>query len=81
MHALDMARASAQGLRGQLRSLSPQQTLDRGYAIALTKNKNLVRSTADAPAGTELSLMLADGRLSATSAGAETDAGPPRNTK
>jgi len=81
MHALDMARTSAQGLRAQLRSLSPQQTLDRGYAIALTKNKNLVRSTADAPAGTELSLMLADGRLAATSTGAETDSGPRHNTK
>jgi exodeoxyribonuclease VII large subunit len=81
MHALDMARASAQGLRAQLRSLSPQQTLDRGYAIALTKNKNLVRSTADAPAGTELSLMLADGRLTATSTGAEADTGPQDNTK
>jgi exodeoxyribonuclease VII large subunit len=70
MHALDMARAEAQGLRAQLRSLSPQQTLDRGYAIALTKTKKLVRSTSDAPAGTELSLMLADGRLGATSTGA-----------
>jgi exodeoxyribonuclease VII large subunit len=80
MHALDMARAEALGLRAQLRSLSPQQTLDRGYAIALTKTKKLVRSTADAPAGTELSLMLADGRLTATSTGTETDAGPPRNS-
>jgi len=80
MHALDMARAEAMGLRAQLRSLSPQQTLDRGYAIALTKSKKLVRSTADAPAGTELSLMLTDGRLAATSTGAETDASPQRDT-
>jgi exodeoxyribonuclease VII large subunit len=64
-----------------LRSLSPQQTLDRGYAIALTKTKKLVRSTSDAPAGTELSLMLADGRLGATSTGEATDANAPHNTK
>jgi exodeoxyribonuclease VII large subunit len=80
MHALDMARAEAAGLRARLRSLSPQQTLDRGYAIALTKTKKLVRSTSDAPAGTELSLMLADGRLTATSTGTETNAGPQRDT-
>ena len=79
MHALDVAAAEAQGLRSQLRSLSPQQTLDRGYAIALTAEKTLVRATADAPEGTSLTLVLADGRLGATSTGtaASTASGSP----
>jgi exodeoxyribonuclease VII large subunit len=53
-------------LRSQLRALSPQRTLDRGYAIAQLPDGSVLRSAADAPVGTPLLLTLADGRTSAT---------------
>ena len=53
-------------LRGQLRALSPQRTLDRGYAIAQRSDGAIVRATADAVPGATLLLTLADGRLSTT---------------
>jgi exodeoxyribonuclease VII large subunit len=50
-------------LRSQLRALSPQRTLDRGYAIAQLPDGRAVRSTADAPVGTPLLLTVADGKV------------------
>ncbi|GAA3671815.1 exodeoxyribonuclease VII large subunit [Arthrobacter ginkgonis] len=52
-------------LRAQVRALSPQQTLDRGYAVVQRPDGAVVRDPAEAPAGTELSVRLARGRLSA----------------
>ena len=48
-------------LRSQLRALSPQRTLDRGYAIAQLPGGALLRSEKDATVGTPLLLTLADG--------------------
>ena len=59
-------------LRGHLRALSPQRTLDRGYAIAQTPDGSALRSASDAPPGTRLTLTLADGRVHST-----VDAAPP----
>lgn len=56
-------------LRAQLRALSPQATLDRGYAIVQGGDGHVVRDPAAAPAGTVLTVTLADGRLSAESLG------------
>ena len=53
-------------LRGNLRALSPQRTLDRGYAIAQLPSGEALRSADDAPAGTQLLLTLAAGSLSST---------------
>jgi exodeoxyribonuclease VII large subunit len=53
-------------LRGHLRALSPQRTLDRGYAIAQLPSGEALRSADDAPAGTRLLLTLASGSLSST---------------
>jgi exodeoxyribonuclease VII large subunit len=53
-------------LRSQLRALSPQRTLDRGYAIAQLPDGSVLRSAAAAEVGTPLLLTLADGRTSAT---------------
>ncbi|MBC7517289.1 MAG: exodeoxyribonuclease VII large subunit [Microbacteriaceae bacterium] len=53
-------------LRGQLRALSPQRTLDRGYAIAHREDGAIVRTSADVAAGAVLLLTLADGKLSTT---------------
>jgi exodeoxyribonuclease VII large subunit len=67
--ALENAQAETSTLRAQLRALSPQSTLDRGYAIALLGNGKAVRDTGEAPEGTELTIALAGGRLAAVSKG------------
>lgn len=54
-------------LRSHLRALSPQGTLDRGYAIVQVPDGHVLRSPEQAPAGTDLRLTLAEGRLTATS--------------
>lgn len=53
-------------LRAQVRALSPQQTLDRGYAVIQLADGKVLRSAADAPAGSEIQVRLARGRLAAT---------------
>jgi len=57
-------------LRGHLRALSPQATLDRGYAIVQGPDAHVVRSPASAPEGATLTLTLAEGVLGAVSTGA-----------
>lgn len=69
-----VARASDQlvHLRAQVRALSPQQTLDRGYAVVQLSGTGgtVVRQPAQAPAGTALSVRVAGGRFGAESTGA-----------
>jgi exodeoxyribonuclease VII large subunit len=60
---LDRATARVGELSGHLRALSPQRTLDRGYAIAQLPGGAALRSAKDAPTGTRLLLTVADGRL------------------
>jgi len=57
-------------LRGQLRALSPQGTLDRGYAIVQTGTGHVVTDPAEAPEGTELRLTVSGGSLAATAGAA-----------
>ena len=57
-------------LRSQLRALSPQGTLDRGYSIAQLPDGHVLRTIDQAPAGTELLITLADGAVTATSTAA-----------
>lgn len=63
---LERAGAGVIELRSQLRALSPQGTLDRGYAIAQLPDGQVLRDADDAPAGTELVLTLASGTVPAT---------------
>jgi exodeoxyribonuclease VII large subunit len=63
---LERSHTSVLDLRSQLRALSPQRTLDRGYAIAQLPGGAVLRSSADAVPGTPLLLTLADGSASAT---------------
>ena len=63
---LDRAGEHIAGLRSQVRALSPQRTLDRGYAIAQLPGGRVLRAAADAQAGAAVLLTLADGTVSTT---------------
>ena len=67
--ALHNASVEVTNLTAHLRALSPQQTLDRGYAIAVTDKGKILRSDKDAPAKTPFILTLADGSIDAISHG------------
>jgi exodeoxyribonuclease VII large subunit len=56
-------------LRASLRALSPLATLQRGYAIAHRRDGVIVRDAAQAPAGTALTVTVAEGSLAARSEG------------
>ncbi|HEY9366003.1 MAG TPA: exodeoxyribonuclease VII large subunit [Agromyces sp.] len=57
-------------LRGHLRALSPQATLDRGYAIVQGADGHVVRGPSGAPDGAEVTVTLAEGAFAAVSRGA-----------
>ena len=63
---LERAHTGVAELTGRLRALSPQRTLERGYAIAQLPDGTAVRDAADAPEGTRLVLTVAVGKLAAT---------------
>ena len=65
-------------LRSHLRSLSPQRTLDRGYAIVQSPDGHVVRASSEAPPGTALLLTLAEGTLSTT---VDSSQQPARNAR
>ena len=65
--AVERAGAAVVDLRSQLRALSPQGTLDRGYAIVQLPDGHVVRSPDQAPGGTALRITLARGSLTAVS--------------
>lgn len=71
--AIERAHHETQRLHTQLTALSPQHTLDRGYAIVQSSAGHVVRSPADAPAGDALVLTLATGAVGATSTGITED--------
>jgi exodeoxyribonuclease VII large subunit len=68
-----VTRASDQlvHLQAQVRALSPQQTLDRGYAVVQLAGSAgaVVRQPSQAPAGTPLAVRVAGGRFGAESTG------------
>ena len=63
---IERAHTSVAELTGQLRALSPERTLDRGYAIAQLRGGGILRRIADATAGTPLLLTLTDGTVGTT---------------
>ncbi|HRQ00946.1 MAG TPA: exodeoxyribonuclease VII large subunit, partial [Terrimesophilobacter sp.] len=67
--AVERARTSLAQLHGKLTALSPQGTLDRGYAIARRADGAVVRTASDAPEGTLLTVTVADGSIAAESQG------------
>jgi len=64
--AIEREKTAVADLTGQLRALSPQRTLDRGYAIAQLAGGAVLRSNKDVTPGTPLVLTLADGTVDAT---------------
>lgn len=54
------------GITGKLRTLSPQNTLDRGYAIVRSATGNVVTSTASVTSGDALTVRVADGEIDTT---------------
>lgn len=69
---LERAGTAIAEATGRLRALSPQRTLDRGYAIAQLPSGAVLRRAGDAPNGTPLVLTLSDGTVGATVDGRDT---------
>lgn len=70
--ALERAAGQLSELRAQLRSLSPQLTLERGYAIVVGPTGSAVHSPDDAPAGSALQITVAQGSFEAEATGVRT---------
>jgi exodeoxyribonuclease VII large subunit len=70
-------------LVAHVRALSPQRTLDRGYAIVQSVTGpnagHVVRSATDAPSGGSLTITVAEGAFDAVSSGPRTDGPTSRN--
>jgi len=64
-HQLHRATDHIGQLKARVRSLSPQQTLNRGYAVVQHDNM-VLRAAADVAVGDDLDILVAAGRLSAT---------------
>ncbi|HVE63272.1 MAG TPA: exodeoxyribonuclease VII large subunit [Mycobacteriales bacterium] len=69
-HIEDEGRA-VQALRAQVRALSPQATLDRGYAVVHSPDGTIVRDGAALSAGDDLLVRLAAGRVAVQVTGVE----------
>ena len=63
---LEIEKKELKGVRDHLRSLSPQSTMDRGYAVVQLEDGSIVRDAAKAKAGTRLRIRVAKGETSAT---------------
>ncbi|MFD1214272.1 exodeoxyribonuclease VII large subunit [Arthrobacter sp. GCM10027362] len=63
--AVDRDRDRIVHLRAQVRALSPQNTLDRGYAVVQLPDGAVLRDAQDAPPGTRLRVRVAVGELAA----------------
>jgi len=56
-------RALAESAHGTLRTLSPMATLERGYAVALTADRRILRDAGDVASGESLQVIVARGRV------------------
>jgi exodeoxyribonuclease VII large subunit len=63
--AVERKRAALERSAAKLSTLSPMQTLERGYAIVRTETGSVVASTADVAAGAQVDVTLADGAFGA----------------
>jgi exodeoxyribonuclease VII large subunit len=63
---LEIENKELKGVRDHLRSLSPQSTMDRGYAVVQLEDGSIVRDASKAKAGTRLRIRVAKGETRAT---------------
>jgi len=63
---LALEERSIQHLRQQVKALSPQSTLDRGYAVLRTSDGRVVNDASAVKPGTQLKIRVAKGDVSAT---------------
>jgi len=63
---LEIEKKELKGVKAHLRSLSPQSTMDRGYAVVQLEDGAIVRDAAKAMSGTRLRIRVAKGETSAT---------------
>lgn len=63
---LDRESVSIEHLRAQVKALSPQSTLDRGYAVVRDANGHVISSSASLKQGQKFAVRLAKGELEAT---------------
>jgi exodeoxyribonuclease VII large subunit len=64
---LDREELGLSHLRQQVRSLSPQSTLDRGYSVVRDAAGHVISDASKVSAGTKLKVRLAKGELNVTS--------------
>lgn len=64
-HAVNLAREELLHIYARIRSLSPQSTLDRGYAVVQLLDGRIARDPKDLEAGEKLRLRLALGEIGA----------------
>ena len=65
-HRLDKDADAVSHLRARVVALSPQATLDRGYAVVQRADGHVVRDPADVDVGDALRVRVAAGDLAAT---------------
>jgi exodeoxyribonuclease VII large subunit len=63
---VDMAASRIDAMEQHIRLLDPALVLARGWSITRTATGAVVRSVADAPVGTEIITMVADGTITST---------------
>jgi exodeoxyribonuclease VII large subunit len=70
---VEVRRAWISALGASIDALSPLRTLDRGYAVARDEDGRTLSRVADFDAGRQFSLVVRDGKVRATTMGAEPD--------
>lgn len=65
-HRIEREEQRVEHLLAQVRTLSPQATLDRGYAIALLADGQIIRDEQVVAVGETIDIRVAHGRLTAT---------------
>ena len=68
---VSVRREDIDSLSAQLRTLSPQGTLDRGYAVVLKADQSIIRDATTVTAGEKLAIRVAKGVVAATADGAQ----------
>ncbi len=72
-HGLDRAADNLDHQRARVRSLSPLETLRRGYAVLQDDAGHVVSSVAGVGAGQDVTIRVVDGRVLATTTGTTTE--------